>query len=401
MDIVRRQFTLDDLQLVEAASTSEISKFLPQFQAKKGFTYSTRITLREQVSPASFYLYLLGRYGPPNGILSYIGKQDPRIRSSILWHYTLSLQGELIHVIAHSYRIEVLFSFGQQVDMDPERFALLLSRSYGKCSDDISRARSQVEWVSSFLNPLSQIADSIDRMLERARFLDAELVKSRAHPVTPAEIAWHEVNHPVHSAAASEIAGCCLAARMMSPVMAEMFVNLLIYNLFRDVPSRDEEIREFSCGSILTRIRGLAKVCEGFSCEVDESAPAVVVFKDLMNRRNILLHGNVRPKERIEDQFLIHDGVPVIKAFKSIYDRSIGPVVNAYPIAEAEADYAAAREFMDYLLGCLNEGTKQEMSKMLQSLDLHHGAKDKKLRALFTNVFSDPGDLELLYVNPS
>jgi hypothetical protein len=120
-----------------------------------------------------------------------------------------------------------------------------------------------------------------------------------------------------------------------------------------------------------------------------------------MNRRNDLLHGNIRPSAQREDEFLMYEGIPVIKGFRSIYDRALGPILNAFPLKDAEGDYAAARGLLDYLLACLEPVVATELRPMLDSLDLHQERNDKKLKALFTNIFVDSSALASLYRNGS
>jgi hypothetical protein len=116
-----------------------------------------------------------------------------------------------------------------------------------------------------------------------------------------------------------------------------------------------------------------------------------------MNHRNDLLHGNIRPSDRKEDELLIYEEIPLPKKYRSVYDRSIGPILNAFPLAEAEGDLRATRGLIDYLLGCLEPDVAENFRPMLASLDLHQERNNRSLKALYTNIAVGPQALENLY----
>jgi hypothetical protein len=233
-------------------------------------------------------------------------------------------------------------------------------------------------------------------MLAKADELDQNIVKSMPHPETLEDIKWHHDNHEKHSAAAAELSSCCLSVRMMSPVAAEMFVNLLIFNLFKTEGQPKDAKEKFRRGSIIDRVEKLAESCDGFAIKPDRNAEPMRGFLDLMNRRNDLLHGNIKPESRVEDDFQVHDGVPTIMKFRSMFDRSLGPTINAFPLDEAKRDHQAALEFIHYLLSCLDDKWRVEYELMIESLDLHYGMRSKQVRALYGNEFHESIDPDLL-----
>jgi hypothetical protein len=397
MDIARLKFAIDDWSQVVPASDDQTAAFLPEFHRFQGFTGSTRLTIREEMAPADVFLCLLGEFGEPNGVLSEIRKQGDAVKAEILWHYMLSWRGRLIHLVAHPYRIEVVFSTEGPVDLTAAGFVGVLRAWMSRNGQKLAAAKKQITHWHSFLNPLQHMADACERMLYRARILDAGLAKSREQPVTPAEIAWHEANLQPHALAAAELASCCLAVRMMAPVLGEMFVNLIIHNQYRgDIPKvRDKS--HYASASILVRLERMHRECNGFARAVDMDNQAIRGYLAVMNHRNDLLHGNVRPADRKEDELLLYQGIPLPKKYRSVYDRSIGPILNAFPLAEAEDDLHATRGLIDYLLGCLEPDVAETFRPMLESLDLHQERNQSRLTALYTNIAVGPQALENLY----
>lgn len=397
MDFTRLKLDIDEWSKVELASHAQQAEFLPIFHRQQGFNGRTRLTIREEISSANVFLCLLGQFGEPNGVLSRLRQNQDAVKAEILWHYMLSWRGSLIQVVAHAYRIEVVFAGDQPVALTAEGFAGLLKEWMGRNGKKIAAARKQVTHWHSFLNPLRQMSDACERMLYRAQSLDAGLAKSREHPVSSAEIAWHEANLQSHALAAAELASCCLAVRMMAPVWGEMFVNLLIHNQYRGKIPKVRERDHFTTASILVRLERLHHECSGFARSVDMQSPPLQAFLTLMNARNDLLHGNILPDRRKEDELLIYHGVPMTKEYRSIYDRSIGPILKAFPLAEAERDYQAARGLVTYLLDCLEPEVADSFRPMLESLDLHQERNQRELTAIYTNINADPQALAGLY----
>lgn len=397
MDAQKSEFNSTDLAQLKLPELNDMKAFLFSFNNSKKFLYSSRLTIRHEVSQADVFLYLLGRFGPPNGILSFLRDHHSQLKTEILWHYTLSWRKTLVHFIAHPYKTEIIFSSSSKIEITEIQFADLVKEGIRLNSSAVAKARQLVSHWHSFLNPLSHMLDACRRLLARAEYLESTLIKSRTHPITEEDIQWHIDNHEEHSITASELSGCCLSVRIMSPIVAEMFINLLVYNYYKKDLDSVVNLNDFKRGPILNKLEKLHIMCYGFNTMVDMNAPAISAFKLLMNRRNDLLHGNIIPELRKEDEFLMYKDIPIIKSFRSIYDRSIGPVINAFPISEAKQDFDAALGLINYLLECLESKIKSEVEPMLESLDLHQERKTKSLKALFTNIFSESVDLNKLY----
>ena len=101
--------------------------------------------------------------------------------------------------------------------------------------------------------------------------------------------------------------GICFGIRSMLPVMAEAFINLLLFCLMKKEMRADERLRENAFRQhIDVRVRSLHINCHGFAKAIDYSHPVCVRFHKLINERNDLLHGNVSiEKLRFNDLYLL------------------------------------------------------------------------------------------------
>lgn len=396
MDYAKVRFTEEDLGLLESPEKELVHKIGALYLATGDITHSNRISLTKEISPGSLYLYLLGRYDSPNGILSMLGQRDEAVRRSVLWHYTLGWRKRHLHIICHPYRVDVIFGPGPEVEITSSEFAVMLKSAFGRHRVQIDKAKELVEKHKAFLNPLSHILDSIRQMLDRAELLKGTLEEKRKHPETWEEIKWHIDNHESQSAAAFELSSCCLSVRMMAPVAAEMFLNLVIFNLFKTEGQAKEAKEKLRKSPIREKLEALSDRCDGFAIRPDMKSDPIKGFLDLYNHRNHILHGNISTDQEEQDEFLVHRGVATIMKFKSIFDRSIRPTMNAFPLEEARNDQNTALAFMNYLLACMEPGKREIFIPMLKSVDLHYGMRSKQLRALFDNDFHESIDPDLL-----
>ncbi len=183
MDYAKVTFSDEDLGLLDVPSDESLKYIGGLYLATRSFENSNRISLRNELSPANLYLYLLGRFGPPNGVLTLLRKRDERAKRTVLWHYTLAWRKRHVHFICHTFRVDVIFGPGLEVDINPADFASMLGRSCERHSNQMSKARAMVEKYRSSLNPLSQLLDSITRMLVRAEELDAGQAEHGVRPL--------------------------------------------------------------------------------------------------------------------------------------------------------------------------------------------------------------------------
>ena len=92
----------------------------------------------------------------------------------------------------------------------------------------------------------------------------------------------------------SRALGFSFGVRSMLPVMAEAFVNLILYNLMKPELAKDQRLKDSIIRMpIDVRIKPLSNNCHGFKQQVDYSMQACKDYHSLVNDRNDLLHGNI------------------------------------------------------------------------------------------------------------
>lgn len=101
---------------------------------------------------------------------------------------------------------------------------------------------------------------------------------------------------------ATELYGDCLKLRLLTPIMAEAFINMVIVVFCKDeVPNDPERYEAFIRLKLPERLAALSENCDGFARAVDQTTAAYSDFKRVMDKRNFAIHGNIDPiKEQIE-----------------------------------------------------------------------------------------------------
>ncbi len=92
---------------------------------------------------------------------------------------------------------------------------------------------------------------------------------------------------------ATNIYGDCLKLRLLMPIMAEAFLNMMILTLCKP-EVRNDSVRydAFVREKIPQRLELLSANCVGFARGVDPSSPTYKDFLRVMNARNFSIHGN-------------------------------------------------------------------------------------------------------------
>src|SRR5262249_2386627 len=94
----------------------------------------------------------------------------------------------------------------------------------------------------------------------------------------------------------------CLELSLLTPIMAESFINMLILILCkREIRNNPRQFEAFIRAQIDTKIFDLPYKCEKFIKRIDQDSTVFKNFKRVMDKRNYAIHGNIDPeKEGVE-----------------------------------------------------------------------------------------------------
>lgn len=353
----------------------------------------TRKVLLNEVRPSDLFCYLGARFGPPNGFQNFLRANHSD--NLIHWEWSVDWRGALVNIQGLSFRSEIWVigdSAAEAKSIHSADIAAAIKRDFGTYGKEMSEVRHHLERWIEFVNPYQRIRQSLAELLDTLRELrlgDAEPSESRLFQnIEDAE--RYKTDSAERGQKVSLGLGLCFGIRSMLPVLAESFVNLLLYVLMRPELKKDGRLRDHTFREpIDVRIKKLSINCLGFERPVDYSAKACSAFHSLINERNDLLHGNVAIEKLKFNELYFWGTVPVFNEYRTMWERSVGVMVQATGLAKLESEVAIVDDFVDYILSCLAPDARKNMQMIMRKGQLGLNEQNGRIGVLFADYLVD------------
>jgi hypothetical protein len=254
------------------------------------------LAIRETLSPFDVYCYLKARFGKPNGFQTFLRSDSSD--NLIHWDFILKAGTQDVHISGASREIHFVLS-ERLTDSDWRILITKIKADYkriGKTKSAITR--SLEKWVI-FPNRFVAVANI-------CADLHAEIVSNIGSFQTykPSTTKIHEAEEVLRKLAqrADTTYRACLELSLLTPIMAEAFINMLILILCkREIRDNPRQFEAFIRAQIDTKIFDLPYKCAKFTKMIDQHSAVFKNFKRVMDKRNHAIHGNIDPeKERVE-----------------------------------------------------------------------------------------------------
>lgn len=377
--------------LLQRSTTDEDKK-----QERKG----GRWVIREGIKPVELYCYLNARFGIPNGVQMMFRKDDSD--NLIHWHYTLTYEDEVLEIISLTFRLEIWHSETfQDSPAEKAKFIYAIKNDFSNYGKEIGEFRKKIEKWHMFVNPYFRIKRVIEHQLYKLESLDLEKIEPLPYNVAGMDTQKTKEQAKLLSDSYTEATALGLSIRMLAPVFAEAFVNLLIFLLAEDDVKNDKRVYESVVRQqIDLRIKNLHRNCTGFYQAVDyNNVDACKVFHTLMNGRNDLLHGNIEPNKLAYETVYFDGKIPLFNDYRDFsffsWEASIR---NVRPDA-AINDYQVVQNLISHILICLKDDIRKEVLMFMDTKDPGWNEKTKRPGILFpghmVDIFPDMNDQEL------
>ncbi len=234
------------------------------------------------------------------------------------------------------------------------------------------------------MNPYHRLERVITHFSNRLRALDISNIVVPGLPRTPEELEEQKKIWPAVQIAYTEALGLGLALKMNAPVLAECFINVLIFLLAKPELRQDERLYQSVIRQeIDIRVKTLHLHCQGFNSPVDASAQAFKGFHTMMNGRNDFLHGNIDPR-RLNYEIVHFDGtVPLPDRYDDFARQA---VINSLKHVEPESalrDVETVKSFIEFVLSHLDEPTRANVGMFLNTQNPGWRTDTKKVGILF------------------
>lgn len=343
---------------------------------------------RSEVSPADLYCYLTARFGRPNGPQNFL--RNDCSDNLIHWEWVLDHPLGIIHIQGMNFRTELWISNGLDAsDADSDIVARQMKEDFANYGHKMAEIRKSLENWTEFVNPYRRLRRAVEKMLTELHLLDLQPETQAIPDFTSADDIhqdkWEEVLGRY-----SKGLGLCFGIRSMLPVMAEAYVNFLLFVLMRPELKSDERLRENTIRQpIDVRIKTLHITCVGFARPIDYMASECKAYHTLVNERNDLLHGNVVLEKLRFNEVYFQGKVPVFKEYRSLWERTVGAEIDAVGLQRLSEEVTTVNAFIEYLSSCMKPDIKKNIDMMSEKHDLGWNQKNGKIGILFSDRLID------------
>lgn len=377
--------TLDLVTRLKAVQLKELLEHMRQEDRPK---FGGRWVLRNEIAPSDLYCYLGARFGVPNGLQNLL--RGDHSDNLIHWEWTLRIDQELISFQGMNFRTEVIYTgniFSNEIEK--LKFIELIKSDFSHYGKEMSEIRKSLEHWTEFVNPYQRIKKSVEKLLNEIRELDLMSEDEAIPDITCAE----QVSENLWGELAGKYSrglGLCFGVRSMLPVMAEAFINLVLFLLMKPEIKSDERLRENTIRQpIDIRIKSLHLTCIGFEKPADYSHECCKAYHTLVNERNDLLHGNVVLDKLKFNDLYFNGKVPVFKKYRSMWERSVGVEIHAVGLHRLEKEVEIVEKFTAYIQSLMKENIREMFEIMARTRDLGLNSENGRVGKLFPGHLVD------------
>ena len=373
-----------------------ITAIIAELQRKDRAPKPTFLALRNEIVPSDLYCYLYARFGLPNGVQNLLRNNSSD--NLIHWEWMLRASNGWVLFQGMNFRTTVIFL--DVPGISPAVAPDLVSQIQADCAthrEQIAQLRNSLEDWTEFVNPYLRIRSSVDSLRSELSALklrpEVEAIPDITNIQRMLDTDWTDV-----AARYSKGLGLCFGIRSMLPVLAEAFVNLLLFALMRPELKSDERLRDNAIRQpIDVRIKSLSMTCLGFDSQVDYKHAAFKAYHRLVNERNDLLHGNVVLSKLKFNEVYFSGRVPIFKQYRSLWERTVGVDIQAVGLHRLANEIQIVDNMVTQLKTHLTPTTREFIDQVSEQRDLALDERRGKFGVLFSRRLAEmlmPGDEE-------
>jgi len=371
---------------LEAIHPKELMRLL---QSEDRPHFETYWTLKNEIRPVDLYCYLYARFGPPNGIQNFL--RADHSENLIHWEWALQSHGIILLLQSLNFRTEIWLSGEEQSASSREELVAALNGTFSNYGPGMSKIRKALEHWIEFVNPYQRIRRSIEKLVNELEDLNVgeSLKDQKDLRDYDSPEAW-AADWKRQADKYSRATGLCFGVRSMLPVLAEAFVNFLLYMLMKPALKKDDRLRENLIRQpIDVRIKSLSHNCVGFQRDIDYSSEVCRRYHTLVNERNDLLHGNVVIEKLKFNELYFNGKVPIFESYSSMWDRAFGVSQRSVGLEVLQHELATVEELIEYIMSCLDDKIRDQVRFFSEKHELGMCLDDGRLGALFSGQLVD------------
>ena len=368
---------INPLDIVELLNKRKLNS-----SSKKGEIWE----ITNEIKPIDLFCYLSAKYGDPDGILTLLKNDDSD--NLIHWDWMLDSPKGLVCIQGHNFRTEIHVS-EEVIESGLNKFDFIsqIQADFKNYGQGISITKKSLEKWTEFINPYYRIKSTIEQSFIKLNELNLNLKQDRIDlKTTQNQLEFEEVKEKwTETVQKYDFAvGQVFGLRAMLPVMAESFVNFLLFILTKPEVKLNERLYQTTIRQpIDIRVQSLHLNCNGFSSNVDYTAEECKKFHTLMNERNDLLHGNVNINKQAFGSVYFDNKMPIFEEYEDFWEKSIGISIRTMNIASIYDEYGVVKNFINYILSKLDIKIRPQIEHLLNTARLGFNEKTKRVGILF------------------
>jgi hypothetical protein len=369
---------------MKAIPTNEYIQLLRQTNRPH---FATRWAIKNEIRPVDIYCYLIARYGSPNGIQNFL--RGDHSSNLIHWEWVLQSEDRTILIQGQNFRTEIFIS-GDFIDVSEKETTInQLKEHFAEYGSKMGSIRKKLEHWIEFVNPYQRIRRSISQLMNDIEQLNLKGKKDSIKEISICpETSTKHLNEIAERY--NRAIGLSFGVRSMLPVLAESFVNLLLYILMKPELKSNERLRDnIFRQPIDIRISSFSNNCNGFKKHIDYKSEPCRKYHKLVNERNDLLHGNVVVDKLKFNDLYFSGNIPIFKGYSTMWERSYGVSLRAVGFDTINDKLETVNNLIEYLLSCINDDLQDQVRFIAEKYDIGERTDTGRLGVLFDEHLVD------------
>ena len=326
---------------------------------------SAVLAVRHHLAPVDVYCYLKARFGEPNGFQNFL--RADHSDNWIHWDFNLRAGDEDVYISGMSREIHILIT-SEMTDADWRDLILGIKSDYQRVANEKSVVFKSLEQWVLFPNKYVEIAsvcadlhaDLVDNVGGYRAYKTPSTDQSTFDQQKAELNKLFDRSRIVHRSA--------LKLSLLTPVLAEAFVNMLVLALCKpEIRGNKRHFEAFIKANIDTKVFDLAYKCEGFGRAIDQNKEVYKAFKRVMDKRNNTIHGNCDP-EREQIELVYFEGTrPLFKEPGDHIGKYLEAQERQYQPDVVIADYETIHCFLAYVVTCLEPRLATAFTRIIET----------------------------------
>lgn len=346
-----------------------------------------------RLSQVDIYCLLKSYFGNPNGY--FMACRGNHSENFVEWHYMLQKEYIIFEIFGSSRFLELRIYAKDNKgigtiswDIFVESIQKLIKSEAKRISDE----KQELENWSLFINTYKRLRILVDEFYQKLTSISLKEPEPLKLITTKENWEAYQKDLIAYTRNVIEARNIGTTLRMVIPVLAESFVNLIIFILAKEQIKNDPRLYDdLLRKNIDIRVKSLPLYCNGFKEEINQNDENVKSFFRMMNKRNDFLHGNINPAKHTFDNIFFDGTIPLFSSEKDIaVELARESLFDVEPATVAE-DYNTAIRFIDYIIDNLHGEFKEIVKMIIEKQQLGWNNVTKRIGILFSDTLMAAG----------